>query len=47
MASICPYVGGGVVYVGLISLTSPCSSGLLVLGEGLVCLQGFVMCACA
>ena len=43
-----PMFGGGVVYAGLDSLTSsPCSSGLLDLGGGLVCLPGFAMCACA
>jgi len=46
MVYICHYVGG-VVYGGLVSLTStPCSSGLLVLGGRLVCLPGFAMCAC-
>ena len=40
--------GGRVVFAGLFSLTSsPYSSELLVLGGGLVCLQDFVMCACA
>jgi len=40
--------GGGVVFAGLVSLTSsPCSSEIFVLGGGLVCLQGFAMCACA
>jgi len=45
--------GGG--FAGLVSLTSsPCpapyspySLELFVLGRGLVCLQGFAMCACA
>jgi hypothetical protein len=38
----------GVVFVGLVILTSsPYSSELLVPGRGLVCLQGFAMCACA
>jgi len=33
--------------VGLVSLTSsPYSSELIVLGRGLVCLQGFAMCVC-
>ena len=37
---ICSYVGGG--FAGLVSLiSSPYSSELLVLGGGLVCLQGF------
>ena len=48
--------GEGVVYTGLVSLTSssypspysPYSSEHFVLGErGLVCLQGFTVCACA
>ena len=47
--------GGGLVYVGLVSLTSSSypfpyslySSELLVPGGGLVCLQGFAVCACA
>jgi len=40
-----PMLGGGwVVYVGLVSLTSsPFSWELLVLGGGLVCLQGFAI----
>ena len=47
MVYICHYVGG-VVYGGLVSLTSsPYSSELFVLGRGLVCLQGFAVCACA
>ena len=34
------------VFAGLVSLTSsPYSSELFVLGGGLVCLQGFAMCA--
>ena len=38
--------GGG--FVGLVSLTSsPYSSELLVLSKGVVCLQGFAMCASA
>ena len=46
---ICSYVrGGGVVFAGLDSLTSsPYFSELRVLGGGLVCLKGFVMCAWA
>ena len=40
-----PMLGGGVPE--LVSLTSPYSSELLVLGGGFVCLQGFAMCACA
>ena len=37
--------GEGVIFAGLVSLTSsPYSSELLVLGGGLVCLQGFAMC---
>ena len=40
--------GGGVVFAGLVSLTSsPYSSEIFVLGGGLVCLQGFALCACA
>ena len=46
--------GGGVFFAGLVSLTSsysslysPYSSELFVLGGELVCLQGFVTCACA
>ena len=40
--------GEGVVFVGLVSLTSsPYSSELLVLSKGVVCLQGFAMCASA
>ena len=39
--------GGGVVFAGLVSLTSPYSSERFVLGGGLVCLRGFAMCACA
>ena len=50
---LCLGVGGG--YVGLVSLTyssypspySLYSSELFVLGGGLVCLQGFAMCAYA
>ena len=43
---ICSYVGEGVVFVGLVSLTSsPYSSELLVPGRGFICLQGFAMCA--
>jgi len=39
-----PMLGG---FAGLVSLTSsPYSSELLVLGGGLVCLQGFAMCVC-
>jgi hypothetical protein len=34
-------------FAGLVSLTSPYSSELLVLSGGFVCLQGFAMCACA
>jgi len=46
MVSICPYVGGG-GFAGLVILTStPCSSRLLVLGGGLVCLPDFAMCVC-
>ena len=45
---LCWEGGGGVVFAGLVSLTSsPYSSELLVLGRGLVRLQGFAMCACA
>ena len=41
-----PMFGGG--FAGLVSLTSsPYSSELFVLGRGLVCLQGFAMCASA
>jgi len=40
-----PMWGGGVIFAGLVSLTSsPFFSELLVLGGGLVCLQGFAMC---
>jgi len=35
----------GVVFLGLVNLTSPYSSELLVPGGGFVCLQGFAMCA--
>jgi len=37
----------GVVFAGLVSLTSPYSSELFVLGGVLVCLQGFAyVCVC-
>ena len=42
-----PMLGVGVIFAGLVSLTTPYSSELLVLGGGLVWLQGFAMCACA
>jgi len=45
---ICSYVGmggGEVVFARLVSLAS--SPELFVLAAGLVCLQGFAMCACA
>jgi len=42
---ICSYVGGK--SAGLVSLiSSPYSSEFLVLGWGLVCLQGSAMCVC-
>jgi len=41
---MCSYIGEGVVFAGLVSLTSPYSSELLVPGRGFVCLQGFTMC---
>jgi len=46
-------LGGGMVYAGLVSLTSsypslysPYFSELFVLGGGLVCLQGLAVCVC-
>jgi hypothetical protein len=41
-------IAGVVSFAGLVILTSsPYSSELLVPGGGLVCLQGFAICACA
>jgi len=55
VAGVVSYMLGVVFNAGLVSLTSsypsPCSpysSELIVLGVGgLVCFQGFAMCACA
>ena len=35
------------VLAGLVSVTSPYTSEIFVLSEGLVCLKGFAMCVCA
>ena len=43
---MCSYIGEGVVFAGLVSLTSPYSSELVVLGGGWSASR-VLQCACA